>query len=184
MNSKKCNCGSLFPEFLDNGIGHVRTMDTTILPPNLAFMLNKGLNFRPWFFKSKSQSQASACAWAAEVIRRLKHKAIRGNSDSILTEFKQATWPRIRDIDGLNYSSVKSDSWVCKHLVICNTDKIAHTASIECIHWYRMVCLKRLRSAAFIKTIFPNMQEKSSLQEFAPWAANSAYKPAILFWHG
>ena len=66
-------------------------------------------------------------------------------------------------------------------MVICSTDKIAHTASIECIHWYRMVCLKRLRSAAFIKTIFPNMQEKSSLQEFAPWAANSAYKPAILF---
>jgi len=181
MNSKKCNCGSLFPEFLDNGIGHVRTMDTTILPPNLAFMINKGLNFRPWFFKSRSQSQTSACAWAAEVIRRLKHKAIRDNSDSILTEFKQATWPRIRDIDGLNYSSVESDSWVCKHLVICSTDKIAHTASIECIHWYRMVCLKRLRSAAFIKTIFPNMQEKSSLQEFAPWAANSAYKPAILF---
>ena len=52
-------------------------------------------------------------------------------------------------------------------MVICSTDKIAHTASIECIHWYRMVCLKRLRSAAFIKTIFPNMQEKSSLQEFA-----------------
>jgi hypothetical protein len=42
-----CTCASLFPQFVDERIGHVRTMDCKILPRPYCTLLARGLNYRP-----------------------------------------------------------------------------------------------------------------------------------------
>ena len=66
-------------------------------------------------------------------------------------------------------------------VVITCTDKIAQTASIECIHWYRLICLRRLQSDAFEPCAFPNMLVNPYIMEFTPWEKDSIFRPAILF---
>ena len=61
-------------------------------------------------------------------------------------------------------------------------DKVTHTASIECRHWYVWVCLQRLLSDAFKPIAFPNC-DFSDYAHLTPWATELDYEfqPAILF---
>ena len=176
-----CKCMVKYPKFIDQKVGHVRTMDTSILGKLIAEHLNKGLNFRPSFSKSKMEVRNSVCMWAESIIRKLRHKAIRLNMAAINSDFRKAIMPLIYWVDGADYYHLEREAAKFNDLVICSTDKIAQTASIECINWYRKVCHMRLISSAFDCTLFPKMLEKSVLKEYTPWDSDSEFKPAILF---
>lgn len=178
-----CSCQILFPEHVDPSVGHVRTMDTAILPVPLNFMAEKGLNFRPKLKATKAQMIKRCELWAMQVIGKLRHKSVRENRDLILRRFCKGLSRVITQCGGCSYSKLKSSAAsVTEHLVLTSTDKVTHTTSIECKHWYAWVCLQRLMSDAFKPIAFPSCDFSDYLY-LTPWVADLDYKfqPAILF---
>jgi hypothetical protein len=180
-----CTCGSMFPKFLDHTVGHVRTADTAILPPSLAKWAKLGLNFRPKFSIHESEIEEHIQYWASSILKKLRHQRIKDNRDSILKCFMSSVptaHTLIKPLKGLCLQQLAALARKCtEHLVITSTDKVAQTASIECIHWYRLVCLDRLQSEAFEWCAYPNMLDIPNIMEFTPWEKESVFEPAILF---
>ena len=182
-NVDNCLCQTLYPKYVDHSVGHVRTMDTAVLPIPLNYMAKMGLNFRPKFKATKFQVVRRCELWAKQVIGRLRHKSVRENQDLILRQFCKGLSRVITQCGGCSYSKLKSTATtVTEHLVITSTDKVTHTASIECRHWYVWVCLQRLLSDAFKPIAFPNC-DFSDYAHLTPWATELDYEfqPAILF---
>ena len=180
-----CACARIFPDFFDPSVGHVRTSNTSILPLGLAKYGKLGLNFRPKFSVTKHEIKEHIYHWAVSVLKKLRHKVIKDNVDEILKVFMDSSNNRsvkIKALKGMSHELLASLSAKCnEHLVITCTDKVPHSASIECLHWYRLACLKRLESDAFEACTFPDMLHIPDILEFTPWESSSIFKPAILF---
>ena len=184
QNAANCTCQSMFPDFIDLSVNHVRTSDASILPYELSRFAKLGLNFRPKFSYTVKEILKHIKSWTRSVLKKLRHKAIKENLSLITATFCSRVQKKLvtKDIRGLSLRQLKtlSDRFT-KHIVVTCTDKVAQTPSFECIHWYRLVCLRRLQSAAFKPCVFPNMLEIPLVSEFTPWVIESEFKPAILF---
>ena len=180
-----CTCMHKYPAFMDHTVGHVRTSDTSILPPQISKWAKLGLNFRPKFSLQVREIKEHIRAWAKSVLKKLRFKLIKANLEEILDSFMEGIPTKgsnLKPVPGLNLQQLATLAQKSTiHLVVTSTDKVAQTASIECIHWYRLVCLRRLQSDAFEACAYPDMLDIPFIMEFTPWEKESLFEPAILF---
>ena len=187
-----CSCCDKFSQFADTGVGHVRTQDPAILPTPLRELVAKGLNFRPRLKSTHREALSSAVEWARQVLVKLLHH--NGSQRSLHNRLLHAFYSRLRNhtsprkweglASGYDAELLKTQGLdASRHLACTSTDKAANTATFECIHWYRAICMQRLLSPAFADCT--DLQSTASLtasaERWAPWADLSATKAAILF---
>jgi hypothetical protein len=184
LNAEQCQCRKLFPEFIDPTVNHVRTVSLEILPAPFRDMAAFGLNYRPPVRKTKDLLLSELVTWADSVLKK-----VRCNPeiwDSIISRFKNrvTTSKQFRETRGLNLEHLtRAAKKLSLSLVISGIDKAANTASIECIHFYRLMCLHRLQSAAFnpINGDTALSNNYQLVEQWTPWAADLDFSPAILF---
>ena len=177
-----CTCASLFPQFVDERIGHVRTMDCRILPKPYCFLLARGLNYRPRLNTNGIELLRNCTVWADTVLQKVR--GFRGRAtqvDSVRESFRKAIRQLIRAQTGADLQQLsRAAAPVLKHLVVFSTDKTPNNPQIECIHHYRLVCLIRLGSTAFTRDCLPD-DIMNTISRFTPWAIENTFSPAILF---
>ena len=178
-----CTCASLFPQFVDERIGHVRTMDCKILPKSYCSLLARGLNYRPRLSTNGIEILRACVHWADTVQQKVR--GFRGRTaqvGSVRVSFSKAIRKLIRtavtcaDLQQLSRAAAP----VLKHLVVFSADKTPNNPQIECIHHYRRVCLERLQTTAFTSDCLPD-DIMNTISEFTPWATENTFSPAILF---
>ena len=152
-----CACASLFPQFVDERIGHVRTMDCRILPRPYCFLLARGLNYRPRLNTNGIELLRNCTVWADTVLQKVR--GFRGRAtqvDSVRESFRKAIRQLIRVQTGADLQQLsRAAAPVLKHSVVFSTDKTPNNPQIECIHHYRLVCLERLQTTAFTSDCLP-----------------------------
>jgi hypothetical protein len=187
-----CKCSEKFSKFVDPAVGHVRTQDTAVLPSPLRGLVAMGLNFRPRLKTTMAVALDSAYCWAGQVCwvlvpRRGAHATL---TENILWKFysklRRNTSARQRQSvnSGLDENVLKAQGLEAASVLACiSTDKAANTATFECVHWYRAVCVNRLIDSAFVEC--GDQQVYSNLFVIAgrwtPWADLSDSRDAILF---
>ena len=142
-----CSCASLFPQYVDHRIGHVRTMDCRTLPIPYCTLLARGLNYRPKLVTDGIET-LRACIHRADTVLQ-KVRGFRGRTvqvDKVRESFKNAIKRLIRTVNrgSVLQQLTRAAAPVLRHLVVFSTDKTPNNPQIECIHNYRLVCLKRL----------------------------------------
>ena len=186
-NLETCACARMFPRYVDNTVGHVRTTNTGILP-YFRHLLKHGLNHRPKCSITVNEVRVAAHEFATKVLKKFRSSIIRANQTQITRLFiklvmrnlkPQTKWPTEKQWRH------RAEA-LTKHLVVFSTDKVANTPSIECIHHYRHICLARLLSPAFASIPHsgraPFEQSlQAAVEKWAPWASESDFAPAILF---
>jgi hypothetical protein len=191
-NVNHCTCHLDFGPYIDPAVGHVRTQDPAILPTPLRGLVAKGLNFRPRIKSSPKEALKAALDWASQVCNKLiprrgayiqRTKAILHMFYSRLRKHTSARqWERATS--GYDARLLKTQGRLASSKLACtSTDKAANTASFECLHWYRAVCMSRLIGPAFMACT--DQHEYSCLvsiaESWAPWADISDTKDAIIF---
>jgi hypothetical protein len=180
VNLAYCDCRRKYPQYVDHTVDHVRTMDLSILPGQIARMAGKGLNYRPKFSANRHEIRDNLLRWCTSVLKLLRHKVIIQNMARILQDFLSLL--TIHDLSGMNYNAVRASARICSDLVVCSTDKVAQTATVECVHWYRHAALNRLLDPeAFAQCQYPDMLDTSVVDDNIPWKSGLCYRPAILF---
>jgi hypothetical protein len=191
-NVNNCTCHSEFAAFVDPAVGHVRTQDPALLPSPLREMVAKGLNFRPRIKSTPKEALDSALNWAKQVCNKLipKRGAYVNRTANIVHMFyyrlrkhtSARQWSKANS--GYDAALLKAQGRKAASRLACtSTDKAANTASFECLHWYRAVCMSRLISPAFAECTGQNEYERlaATAEQWTPWADISASKAAILF---
>jgi hypothetical protein len=179
-----CDCCTRFPGFIDTAVNHVRTLSPLILPVPFREMAVFGLNYRPRIGKSASLLADELELWARSVLAkaRLDPDLIEPTISCFRRRvFESSEFLPVR---GLNeYRLCQSAGKLCKHLVITGVDKASNTASYECINFYRLMCLHRLRSDAFdpVDAEAALLFNYQLVEYWTPWAIESDFRPAILF---
>jgi hypothetical protein len=190
--ASNCNCSKMFSSFVDPTVGHVRTQNPAILPKPMRDLVAMGLNYRPRIKSTPIEALNAAAAWVKQVCLRLTRKqgAYHTLIDEICTALKSALRVHTRPkrweslSSGYDANMLKAQGQIAsRHLACTSTDKAANTASFECLHWYRAVCMARLLSPAFVECT--EKQSDTALQSiatrWAPWADLNDACDAILF---
>jgi hypothetical protein len=181
-----CQCRTLYPEFVDPEVGHVRTQDYKILGPVLGSLVAKGLNFRP-ALRTRTEVLLNRCLeFARRVLTRArvlgKPKILRRLETLILRSQVMQTG-EIHKTRPFLWELERAASGLCQSLACTSTDKAANTCTIECANWYRAVCLNRLLSPAFtaLGTAQEDQNQLLILERWTPWACGQEFEDALLF---
>ena len=179
----QCSCSTKFPDYIDPKIGHVRTMDVGILKFPFCELAASGLNYRPAIKSSSAQQVKYVADWLRQVVGYLSP---HGNLATAMVEDALSKMGSIKACTGLSSSCLDAGATSIKlRLVTTSTDKAPNTPSIECLHWYRFVCLQRLQSAAFqpcnwAETWAYNAALVEHWSQLL-WSEDKEFKPSILF---
>jgi len=158
-------------------------MDCRTLPIPYCTLLARGLNYRPKLITDGIETLRACIHWADTVLQKVR--GFRGRTvqvDKVRGSFRNAINKLIRTVNtgSVLQQLTRAAAPVLRHLVVFSTDKTPNNPQIECIHHYRLVCLKRLQSNAFTSDCIPSDIE-NTIAEFTPWAIEYTFSPAILF---
>jgi hypothetical protein len=163
-----------------------------VLPTPLRGLVAMGLNYRPKIKSTMPIALDSAHDWASQVCWKLIPR--RGAHAALTADILWMFYSRLRRntsarqrqsvTSGFDASVLTAQGLEAAGKLACvSTDKAANTASFECIHWYRTVCMNRLIDSAFTECGDRQAYESlySIAERWAPWADLSDTRDAILF---
>jgi hypothetical protein len=190
-----CACTSLYPEYVDPTVGHVRTQDTRILGKTLGPMAALGMNFRPSLACSHDDHTCRVTLWAQQVLQCRGFHRKPEIRKAILSAFRYriARAPRARVTSRRPTTSIEALERLAAplrtRLVCTGTDKAANACTIECKSYYRWICLQRLETAAFVPVLTEGITtedvataQNGLVTTHAPWGLEDMhFTPAILF---
>jgi hypothetical protein len=191
-NVHNCTCSLKYPNFTDHAVGHVRTQDPAVLPQPLRGLVARGLNYRPRLKSNAIEALDAARNWARQVCSKLiaKKGAWKTLNERVLHMFycrlrKHTTYRQWTSLaSGYSAELLTTQGLVASRKLACtSTDKAANTASFECVHWYRAICMIRLLGPAFAECTEQQSyrSQLATAHRWSPWADTSKPKDAILF---